>query len=396
MDSSILRNNRAMISFMFLLIPFVIFTAHFVANFTSPYQQYSEQSWSFLHGRLDIPLQHDTATFNGKSYWPEGPFPSIIIMPFQVVFGQPFYQGNIQIILIAVISVLLYRLARLKGFGWESAFFLIAAFFMSSPAIWPLTVPAVWFYGQVVAMALSLGVLYEWQTRKRFWLLGLLLSALWATRPPAGFILFPIIFFAATQYRSLELTVRKLTGFLTPLAITAILLLWFNYARFDNPFDNGYWNNDVGASVVPLRQLGMFSLNHLPMNIYWYFFASYERVTDGTAHLVFPFITYNPWGLSFVLIAPFFLYALRSFKKRDIITRAWWLTIAAILVVDMTYYNTGYTQFGPRYTADFLPILYLLLLQSFIPPNLNKLHKTIIIASSFVNGYLLLTPSFIS
>ena len=239
-------------------------------------------------------------------------------------------------------------------------------------------------------------MLYEWDTRKRFWLLGLLLSGLWATRPPAGFIIFPIIFFAVTQYRYLGLTIRKLTSFFVPLGITAILLLLFNYARFGNPFDNGYWITNIGSPLVPLRQFGLFSFAHLPMNVYWYFFASYERVTDGTAHVVFPFITYSPWGLSFFLVAPFFLYSLRNLKKRDIKTRALWLTIATTLIFDMTYSNTGYYQFGPRFTVDFLPILFLLLLEGLPSPNLSPLHKTIIISSALINTYLLLTPSLIA
>lgn len=380
----------------FLLLPPILFFMVLLAAYAeTPYQQFSDQAWSFLHRRLDIPPQPlDTAVVNGKFYWTEGPFPSVILMPFQLLLGPNFRQHMMQALLIIVIAVLLYRLARLKKFSQESSIFLTVAFSLGSSAVWPLMVPAVWFYGQVVTIALLLGVLYERETRQRFWLLGLLLAGLWATRPPAGFIIFPIIFFAFIKYRQLKLTPLKLVGFFTPLVATASLLLWFNYARFGNIFDNGYWMNNIGLPLRPLRLFGLFSLSHIPMNIYWYFLSSYEAVTDGTAHIIFPYIKYSPWGLSFFLVAPFFLYAVTSIRERNAKTRTLWLTIAATLLLDITYSNTGYYQFGARYTVDFLPILYLLLLESLNPPDLTQIQKGIIIVSSWLNMYLLMGPLY--
>ena len=379
-----------------LVAPLALVLALFVWFATShdvlPYQQFSDQSWSFLHGHLDIPAQLDTAVVEGKHYWPEGPFPSLLIMPFQLVFGERWQQSTTQVLLAGLIALLSYRLARLERFDRRDGWFLSSAFLLGSPAVGALAYPVVWYHAHVVATALLLAAVYEWRTRRRYGVLGILLSALWATRPPAGFLVFPVLFAAMREKGDRREIARNWVSLMVPLGLAALGLLWFNYARFGNVFDNGYGTNSAGSVMLPLREIGLFSWRHIPTNLYWYFLASYETVTTDSAHMVFPYVTYSFWGLSFFLVAPFFAYAFRTWREPDVETRALWLTVCAALTLDLLFCNPGYTQFGPRFTLDVLPILYLLLLESFPSHKLSTAQRNAIVASSCVNTYVLLSP----
>ena len=139
-----LRHFTVKPSFFFLAATSLMFMFILAANTATPYQEFSDLAWSFLHRRLDIPPQLlDTAVVNGKYYWTEGPFPAVVLMPFQLVFGPGFRQHLMQIILIIIIAVLLYRLARLKKFSPENALFLTVVFLVGSSAVWPLVMPSV-------------------------------------------------------------------------------------------------------------------------------------------------------------------------------------------------------------------------------------------------------------
>ena len=50
-------------------------------------QQYVRLAESFLSGKLHLLVElpehlHDTALYGGRYYWPLGPFPAVLLMPF--------------------------------------------------------------------------------------------------------------------------------------------------------------------------------------------------------------------------------------------------------------------------------------------------------------------------
>lgn len=374
------------IRFFLLTIVSVVFIWIYMQNINTPFEQFSDQAQSFLSGRLDIQVVHDSVLRNGKYYWPQGPFPSIFLIPFQIVFGPNFNQSIMQIILIIILFFILYKLAIAKKYNIEDAIYLAFAFLFGSTVVGIISDPRGWFYAQLVAIVWLTALLLEFETNKRPLVLGILLAAIIATRPTAAFILPVILSFFKQKY--------NLILFLSPIIISILLLSLFNQIRFGNPFDNGYMTNNIGQVMEQLREKGLFSLNHVPANAYYYFLASVQSVTKDETHLIFPFFTYNPWGLSFFLIGPFFLLALKSLKFNDKYIRSLWIVIGITLFVLLAYYAPGVIQFGPRYTADFLPILYLIILYTLVPP-LKNWQKNIIVLSALLNIYLLATPLFL-
>lgn len=357
-------------------------------------QLFAIQTRSFIEGRLDIPYHADVVSANSKYYWPQGPFPSIILIPFQLVFGKQFDQTLMQPILVLILSTILFKLAKNKGFNKKDSLILTFAFLFASVVIGIIVEPCYSFFAHVVTMTLLSAFLLEYEKKRRWFIIGILGGAILATRPTGGIIIPPIgltlLFTQSTKGRFL-----KLSYFLTPIFLSVFLLLWFNFIRFQNFFNNGYLTNDVGDYLESLRKIGTFSPLHIASNLYYYFLISAQPIIQYSTHIIFPYFTYSPVGLSFFIVSPFFLYSLKTLKILNTQLKIYWASILITLVTLLSYYNPGWVQFGPRLTSDFMPILYLLTLYSFNIKKLTRKQILLIIVSSLLNSYLLLTGFYL-
>lgn len=360
-------------------------------NYDNPWQQFTDQAYSFVHGRLDnqYSISQDMVIRDGKFYWPNGPFPAVLMMPFEAIWGTAFHQGTMLVILIGVLVYFLYKLTRLHHFSKLHTFYLICAFLFGSVAIDILSTPSGWMFSQAVCMVLLTIILYEFETKKRYWIIGILFGGLIATRPTSAFFVLFITYFILVQKHTIFQKFKSLLLLSLPILIALLMLGWFNWVRFGHVLDNGYLTNNVGPTSEPLRAMGMFTPLHVPMNTYWYFLSGVENVTDGTDHVVFPFIKYNKWGLSLFFIAPFFFYFLRTFKNQELYVQGLWCISLLTLGLLLMYFNTGWHSFGPRYTADFLPLIYVLTLYAFAKSKLSNTAMNLITLSSFFNTYLI-------
>lgn len=364
----------------------------FQANSLKSYEVFSEQARSFLLGQTTVSEGADTANINDKSYWVQGPFPSIILIPFILIFGAKFTQTTMQIILIPILAFLIFKLAKIKQFSFENSLYLTAVFLFGSVTLGLITNPGPYYYAQIVSLTLITAILLEIETKKGYLILGFLISGLLATRPQTAIIFFVITYFLSKDKINLESKINRLLQLFLPVITTSLLLMYFNWIRFGNPFDNGYGINDIGAHYGAFRDIGLFSIYHFPTNFYYYFLSSFKPIIGQLEkHLVFPYLTFDPWGISFFMVSPFFIYAFKTLKDMSVYIKSLWLIILVILSYSLLYYAPGYYQFGPRYTADFLPILFLLLLYSFKTPELTLKQKIFIISSCSLNTYLLIT-----
>lgn len=357
-------------------------------------QSFSDQAQSFIHGRLDILPRVDSVYYNGKYYWPQGPFPSLTLIPFQLAFGSSFNQTLMQPILILILSFLLYKLARLKKFAAVDSLKLVYAFLFGSVAFGLITKPCYSSFAHIISMALLTYALLEFESKQRWLIIGILLAFIIATRPTAGFIIPVILYYILKLDKNPAGKYYHLILFILPILSSILLLLWFNQARFQNPFETGYSINNVGGYLNSLRQQGVFNLQYIPTNFYYYFLSSVQPVIKQSTHLVFPYLTYNPVGLSFFIVSPFFVFALRSLKKQSALIKFYWITIVITLFVLLAYYTSGWVQFGPRLASDFMPVIYLLTLYGLKNPTLSSKQTLLILLSSLINAYLLLTGLF--
>jgi hypothetical protein len=82
-------------------------------------QQFSYLALSFLQGKTYFVAAPgnwaDTVAFEGRHYWPLGPFPAVILMPFVWTTQQYdvfFSQGSLQIPLLLALMATIFRIAR--------------------------------------------------------------------------------------------------------------------------------------------------------------------------------------------------------------------------------------------------------------------------------------------
>lgn len=363
----------------------------FVHEFHSKEQQFIWQARSFISGNLSVeaPFDGDMVVKNGKYYWPNGPFPSLVVLPFVYLVGNGVEQGHIQALLVVFLIYTVIRYAHKKGYSFVDSVYLCAAFIFGSVLVGIFTQPSSWYFSQVVTVWLLTMMLVEWEQDRRYILLGVYQAALIATRPTAAVFGIYILWSIMRNALHKRKFVYSGLAFVFPVVVSVCLLGWFNFVRFGSVLDNGYLTNNIGLEVESLRALGLFSIQHVPMNIYWYFFAGPDPVTNGSAHMLFPFVRYNHWGLSILLISPFFLFALLTLRLRSAYIRNLWRVTGGTLTLLLMYYATGWYSFGPRYTADFMPVLLVLLLHAFPHKSLTEAHKSIIIISALVNTYLI-------
>ena len=175
------------------LTVFLTLTVRF--NFTiSGAQHFSRLAQSFLHGGLafNTPpdgIWDDTTPYAGKNYWPLGPFPAVLLMPFQFLAGLVgifFYQGYLQSVLVGLLLVLVFLVARRTGFDPEDAAYLAFGFVFSTACLGVAFWPWSWYFSQVIACVLIFAAIAEMTGKRRPVVIGILFALCLATRATAA------------------------------------------------------------------------------------------------------------------------------------------------------------------------------------------------------------------
>lgn len=378
--------------FAIILVYFNLVTTH--------NQQFSYLAQSFLRGKLfflEPPGDnqwYDTVLFEGQRYWPLGAFPAVLLVPFVFVFnlfGVFFYQGWLQIALVAAIALMIFRIGRTFGYTRYDSVVWAFAFTYATTFLGVAILPWASKYAHVVATAMLFGALLEYAGKRRYWLIGLCLAGALGTRLTAGLVV--IYFFAelmllSTESRSAKL--RSAMQLLLPVAIGFALVSLYNLARFGSLSEAGYSLQAIPDFLDRTRAYGLFSLSHLPGNLYFFFIngPSPVFVGDGSQVLRFPFFEADRLGMSVFITSPLFLYlfTLRYPERKT------WLLFATALVVALPlflYYGVGFSQLGYRYALDFLPLLYFALMQHYGAQKgrLSPGFRVLVVLSAFFNLY---------
>src|ERR1041385_4999770 len=144
-------------------------------------QQFSYLAAAFLHGRtyLLVPPApaHDAVFFQGKYYWPLGPLPAVLLLPFELIvrgFGLFFYQSYLHIFLVFGVFCLFFKIATKTGYSKQDAHFLAFAFCFASAFVGVALYSGSWYFAQVVAVFLVALALLEYLGKKRLWIIGTL------------------------------------------------------------------------------------------------------------------------------------------------------------------------------------------------------------------------------
>ena len=329
---------------------------------------------AFLHGRtwIDVMLgPYDVIPIDGRIYVPFAPFPAIVLMPFVALVGDPVtadqLESGVNAFLAATVVLLAwYATFRLGVEDWWDRLGLTIVLGFSTAVWWVTTRGGVWHTGHLIAVILSLLLLMELYGARRPVLLGLLVGAAFLTRAPmifaapfVGLMLVPDWRPILGRGRALGDRVRALpwrTAALLVAGVAPALLFfaWYNVARFGSISESGYQLATLPAFLEVLRQQGLFSVAHIPMNLHYLF----TKLPDFTP-LQRPFFRPDGLGMSVFFTSPALLLALRA-DWRD--RRSWLLlaTAIAVLIPTLMYYGGGWFQYGYRYFLDSIPFVWAL------------------------------------
>lgn len=359
-------------------------------------QQFSYLAKSFVQGKLYFVEEpgtwDDTAFYEGKYYWPLGPFPALMLVPFVYTFNLFhifFKQGYLQIWLVFGIFYLCFIIAKRKGFSEIDSIFLTFAFCFASVFLGVGLTTWSWCYAQVVTTLLIFWTLLEYTGKKRYSLIGMLMGFVLLTRVTAAI---GIVFFCFEIFKKSKTKGRDLLSLLAPFIIMGSILAVYNFARFSNLIEQGYSYQLLNVASTKARCYGLFALIHLPANLYYFLLSGPLPVfKDGLSHVLrFPFVRSNPWGMSVFITSPYLVYLFFQ-KYNDWESRGLLATALLIALPIFLYYAIGYAQFGFRYSLDFLPYLHFLLIVVCKNKVLNSKFKLLILTSAILNLYLFST-----
>lgn len=365
-------------------------------------QQFTYLAKAFLSGRLGVNqglYLSDMSFFNGNYYWPLGLFPAVLVSPLVYVgglFNILFFHKYIHWLLCLGVFCLVYQIARKLKFNKTDSLILSFAFNLGSVFVGVSFIPWSWYYAQVVCTLLIFWVIYEYLGKKRYLLLGLIFALIFLTRSTA---VLGIVFVVLGILGSGEILSKKITKIATlmiPVMISGVIFISYNYLRFGNIFEQGYSYQKIEGATKKAREYGLVSFKHVPGNLYYFAIASPKPIlNDGQSRVLkFPYFTYDDWGMGILFTSGYMLSLFfTNFKNK--LNRN--LLIAALITAIplFLYYGIGFRQYGYRYSLDFLPYMFLILMNSYREKGLSNKIKIAIVFSIFLNTYLLFSRIFV-
>lgn len=310
------------------------------------------------------------------------PLPTLLMLPSAVISGRSGNDVIPTILLAALIlplSLLLVRRlaqANLSTRTVREDLWLVAALAFGSVLFFSAVQGKVWYTAHVVGIVLAL--VYAWASieAKRPIIAGLALGAAALTRTPMAFM-FPLFLFEAWRMAegNWRAALRPVLKFAAPVVGFAIAGLVYNAVRFHSPTEFGHTYLDV-RQQTQIEQFGLASYHYLARNLAVAFTLLPEL--PGRA----PWIQIGGHGLALWFTTPVLLYVLWP-REKPPLHRALWITIAFVALPSLFYQNSGWVQFGYRFSLDYMVFLLMLLAIGGRP--LTRVAKALIIAGVVIN-----------
>jgi hypothetical protein len=347
----------------------------------SPYNHFTLQAQAWLDGRFDLGAAppdysggNDFASYHGKWYVVFPAFPSVLLLPLVAVAGSPeaVVDGRFFLLLAGLAPAVLFLvLERLRQLGESRRselenVVLSGLFCFGSVYFFCSLQGSVWFAAHVVAAVLTALYLLFSLAAARPLLAGLCLACGFATRTPL-LLAAPLFVLEALRVTRLpgargaglvqRFDLRRLLGlvlwFALPLAAVALLSCWYNAARFDDAFEPSYRYLNV-TWAKRIAKWGLFDYHYLAKNL-------------GVMLTSLPWLPAEPGpvqisghGLALWVTTPMYLWLLLV-RRWSTLARSLLVCVALIALPTLFYQNTGWLQFGYRFSNDYAPLLFVLL-----------------------------------
>lgn len=347
------------------------------------------------------------------SYVSFPPFPALLMVPGALIAGKGANDVIPTLIIAALILplclLLLRRLveAKLSTRTLADDLWLVATLAFGSVLFFSAVQGKVWFTAHVVGVALAL--VYAWASieARHPIIAGLALGAAALTRTPMAFM-FPLFVFEVWRMASRKVSddtvaklgegvpeasasgrmnlragkaavrramIRPLVRFAIPIAAFAIAGMIYNYVRFGSFTEFGHSFLEV-RQQAQIEQFGLASTKYLGRNL-----AVALALLPEPLHKA-PWFQISGHGLALWFTTPLLLTLLRP-RDKTVLHLPLYVTFAAVALPSLLYQNSGWVQFGYRFSLDYMVFLIMLLALGGRP--LRTFSKGLIIFGVVVN-----------
>jgi hypothetical protein len=364
---------------------------------------------------------NDFALYDGKWFISFPPFPAILMMPFVWLSGSPenFRDGQFIVWLAGVgpaVMFLAFEKLRRTGRSMRSEtdnIRLALLFAFGTVYFFSAVQGTVWFAAHVVGVGLAaLFVLFSLDAERPV-LAGLMLGCMFLTRPTTSLV---GVFFAVELLRVAYLQkrvtmqeeeagaaalptegsfferifeivgaadraviLRTLVRFSIPVIVAIAFASWINNARFHNPSPTAFGHEYLQVGwKTRIDRWGLFSFHFLPRNLAVMLGSLPWKPAPGDPAVPLEILgmTFNVphWiisghGLALWFTTPMYLWLLRltqtqhkdARKPGDLLVLGAGLAALGPCVMNLLYQNSGWAQFGYRFSNDYAVFLFVLL-----------------------------------
>ena len=338
---------------------------------------------ALVHGQLHLtappPNLNDWVRIGDRWYVSFPPFPAVLMMPFVLFEGLRLNDVLFTVVFGALNVPLLYRLLRRIAARREEGsapsrppleHAMVALIYGFGTLAWSCAIRGeVWFTAETIGVTLTLLYLHASLGARHPVLAGLFIACAAITRTPLVFaaIFFPLeAIFENREVSWAELratagdpvrrqvVLRKLALHAVPIALVAIPMAWANLVRFGSATEFGHSHLYANRVNAQIQRFGLFHYAFLERNLH----AAFTRL---------PILEFNPLrigfdgeGMSLLVTTPLFVWLLWP-RETPPLHRKLWITTALVAIPGFFYQNSGWFQFGFRFSLDYTPYLVLLL-----------------------------------
>jgi hypothetical protein len=340
----------------------------------------------------ELPVTRIRRSLGKTAYVSFPPLPAVIMLPGAAAFGRAANDVVPTLLVAALILPLaLAALRRLSRAGLSARspgddLWLVAALAFGSVLWFSAVQGRVWYTAHVVGVALAL--IYAWASIEAAHpvLAGLALGAAALTRTAMAFMV-PLVVceawrmcgglaaWRADRRAMLRALARPLIRFAVPVAAFAIAGMVFNQLRFGSPTEFGHSYLQV-RQQAQIEQYGLASYHYLARNLA----VAFTLLPDLLSRP--PYVQISGHGLALWFTTPVLVLVLWP-RDRGPLHRPLWLCVAAVALPSLLYQNSGWVQFGYRFSLDYLVLLILLLAVGGRP--LTRTVKALIVAGIVIN-----------
>lgn len=379
-----------------LVVSFLIYwgIAEYIlaGTFENAFAYFDKLAAAFLRGELFIQsdVKADLTFYGLKWYVPFPPLPALLLVPYMwwtgaqtadtVLFSLILSATNVMLVYGMLVALVQRRLANI---GRSDVIWLTLLFGLGSIHLYMAMQGSVWFLAQLATFTFATLAVWLAVSRSHPLWIGLALAIAMLGRPHIallGPLLLAIWWVDRDPSAGYADLIKQAVWIILPLFLAVGSLLWYNDARFEDPLDFGYTSQNVDPFLEDdLETYGQFNLYFVPRNLKALLWATPELDGEGELPGFWP----NRQGMSIFLTTPAFLFLLWQ-GRWDWLYAGAWISLGLILVPLLTYYNTGWWQFGYRFSLDFMMILMLLLAVT-AKGSLSWLFKTLVVLGVLIN-----------